>query len=255
METRSGEPSRPRVEAARPAEIPLPDFSPFREKEYSRREVHRFPFPGHEADLTGVLVYEFSDDRPDVNVRLSAESPEGEQILVFNSKIRGTDRLARADERLNPESGSEMHAIVYTRKVDEDYRKRGLGTAALQILEQTLRRIGDAKPEIRPRWMEIYTGLASTSNLAIDPVWLYRWMEDNYETLDYDRLNRLLDRANNTAVNLGFVPAPGQERHAIMILTNRATGLDDKPGHQKDVLLYKKLDPNLAIKPPEPSWY
>lgn len=253
METRSAEPNGPRAETARPAEIPLPDFSPFKEGEFFRNQTHRFPFPGREGELTGVVAYETSSDRPDVNVRLSAEDAAGAQVFVFNSKIRGRDEYARSSERLVPESGSETHAIVYTRHVSPNIRKQGLGKSALELLERTIRRVGDARADARARWMEIHTGLASTSNLVIDPVWLERWMDVHYDTLDYDRLNRLLDRATKTSVNLGFVPAPGQERDAILILTNRATDLEEKPHGQRDVLLYKLLDPNLTLKAPESS--
>ncbi|NBT37454.1 MAG: hypothetical protein EBT21_04960 [Actinobacteria bacterium] len=248
MEFRAEEPhgheSRPLVAPL----ISLPDFSPFRKDEYYRTETRRFPFPGNDG-LTGVVEYSQLSDRPDINVRLSAETADGQQALVFNSKIRDIDRDWPLDQQLVPESGPGTHAIIFTRMVDEGFRGRGLGRTAVELLEETIRRIGDARPSGRARWLEVRTGLASTSSLVVDPTWVKRWTEDNYESLRYDQLGRLLDRSAHVATNLGFVPAPGEERLAMDVLTNGATDLNDMPHGQGTVLFHKKLDTTVTFKP------
>jgi len=230
--------------------LPLPDLSPFAADEHDRRAEHRFPFPGHERDLEGILAYEVTERGASVGVRLSAVGKDGERATVFNGVIKDADRNSWSADELRPVSGSTRHARIFTRLVEPNYRNQGIGQASLRILEDVFARIGEANPESRPRWIQILTGLESTSNLIVDPTWLSEWLDTNYDSLQYDALNRLLDRAGKTSLNLGYVPAPGCEARGAAMLTNGATDLSNHTGAQPDVLFYKKLDPTVAFKNP-----
>lgn len=237
-------------EAPPTSRIPLPDLSPFADDSTHRHAEHRFPFPGHERDLEGILAYEVMERGASIGVRLSAVGKNGELAMVFSGVIKDADRNSWSAGELCPASGSTRHARIFTRLVEPNYRNQGIGSASLRILEDVFARIGDANPESRPRWIQILTGLESTSNLIVDPNWLAEWLDANYGSLQYDALNRLLDRAGKTTLNLGYVPAPGFEAAGVATLTNGSTDLSNHASTTPDVLFYRKLDPTVAFKNP-----
>ena len=195
-------------------DIPLPDFSPFGDSEHYRTATHAFPFPGRESDLTAAVEYEQFPDNENgrLGVRLSATDAHGTRALIFHSVVRGADQYS--EHQLVPESGSDTRACVFTSDVMPEFRGQGLGHAGMQLMEEMRRRIGDAQPSTRARWIEIRTQIGSTAELAS---------------------------------RLGFEPFPGFEKSAARLRTNGATTLETVPNGQDEVPFYKKIDPTVAF--------
>lgn len=117
---------------------------------------------------------------------------------------------------------------IYTRKVDESARGKGIGSACLEVYEHLCRQIGKEYPALNADHIRICTMLASLTCLLISKTWL--------------DANNLSDYARSAGVDFGYLPRPGDERNVRTVLEAGTEQLDDLTGRNiPQIELIKKL--------------
>ena len=245
---RKFEPAPEKVELL-PPDFKLPDLSPLPPDEYERETKISFDTNINGLDLTMNISFIRLEDAAQpyiMNLEIKGYLPgTKERVTSFKGVINNAARLSWSDQP--QKTNNSNYYSPYTRHVEKEYRKKGLGEYNLRLVEEVLEKIKIQYPEIAPDWIEIRTTLGSLSNLLIDPDWLENYLKTN-NTNQLPRLQKLWQRSQNKNRNLGYIPSPQEIDNAIQLLQRESEELEDVKKYNEsynEVRYIKSLNPDF----------
>ncbi len=127
---------------------------------------------------------------------------------------KGALTLERS-QRDSPIQDGKVHQYwrIYTRRIDEQMRGAGLGTAGLRAFEEMSARFAETNPSLKAEWIEILTSLTSLTKMAISQ----KWLEDHH--LDQYK--------KSSGPDFGYVPREGDEYNTRTVLRAGTAELND----------------------------
>ncbi len=130
---------------------------------------------------------------------------------------------------------SATDGIVHTywhsrhRKVEPEYRTKGLAEFGLKLREAVIKKIADKYPELKAEYMEVVTDIPAVGKLLIDQNWL--------------KSHGLAAFLNETGLDMGYVPNPESEHLVGRLLETDSTPMDEiRVAEDPPVRLIKKIE-------------
>jgi len=179
-------------------------------------------------DMVGALeIPELIEDGPLVTMRFSIEF-NGSSWLVevdldrsSNPNYRGAIKLRILDPQTSEmvaqfntsllNHKGETRSLIYTRRIERNYRRQGLAELSIGLVETLSRQISQKYPDLDIKAVEIYTMLGSLSGLIVDQEWL--------------RENGLEELQSPSGRDMGYVPE--DDEVAKIVLQKNAEELAD----------------------------
>ena len=166
------------------------------------------------------------ENRNLVDLKIEAfdrELPPGKQYAAnFHSALQYGKQAAAGKD-------PQKFWLVFNRHVEKDYRHQGIAELFLRLTEEVALKLGHKYPNLKADWLEINTGLSSTTKLIIDQNWL--------------KANDMWEFLHKDGRNLGYVPDadPWQVRRILEAGTEEFAEISD-PQRYFQIKLVKPWD-------------
>lgn len=151
-----------------------------------------------------------------------------ERIATFKLACNEDSPGKYYDSSRNSDEDKGIHRFwqVYYRRVEKDYRHKGLGTLGVQLMERLVAMMGEKDPAVKGEWIQMDTQLASVARLISDHEWLKR--------------SGLGEYADESRPDFGYLPHPKDVQDAYKLITGVSEELNDVVGKNVPQVRFRK---------------
>lgn len=152
-----------------------------------------------------------------------------ERVSIFKGAL--VDELDQPTPLNRRPTDRHVYWRIFTRLIENTYRKTGIASANLRAFEQLCHRIAEQNPLLKGEWITISTYLTSLTRLIISQKWLSEHDLDTYK------------RSSNE--DLGYIPQLENIEALLTVLDAHTEELDDVPQNGiQEIELRKTLSSN-----------
>lgn len=156
------------------------------------------------------------------------ESQDPERAMTFKLACNENSPAHYYDSSRNSPDDRNKHTYwqVYYRRVEKDYRRKGLGTLGVQLLEKLVMMMGEKDPKVKGEWIQMDTQLSSVARLIAGHEWLNQSGFGEYVSQDRP--------------DFGYLPHEKDQQDAFKLIAGIGEELNDVVGKNIPQVRFRK---------------